>query len=207
MTAESTRFWSGFSSPAGAVGRIGSLSGGERRRPTLRTFIHQPNVLLLDEPTNDLDIQTLSVPEEFRPLHRLPDRGEPRPLFPDRTVDYLCRMEDGRLGPLPRAVRHLCRAAGAGGGGNSRATDDRAGKPFVRRTCAARRPQADLEGAAQLEAPGTRIAELEQQKNESWRRAWRPVATTTWPLQRLSERLDGVEDQLSAADRVEVHRK
>src|SRR5690606_1920171 len=46
--------------------RIGSLSGGERRRLyLLRTSIHQPNVLFLDEPTNDLDIQTLTVLEEF----------------------------------------------------------------------------------------------------------------------------------------------
>jgi ATP-binding cassette subfamily F protein uup len=46
--------------------RIGSLSGGERRRLyLLRTLIHQPNVLLLDEPTNDLDIETLAVLEEF----------------------------------------------------------------------------------------------------------------------------------------------
>jgi ABC transport system ATP-binding/permease protein len=45
---------------------IGSLSGGERRRLyLLRTLIHQPNVLFLDEPTNDLDIETLTVLEEF----------------------------------------------------------------------------------------------------------------------------------------------
>lgn len=46
--------------------RIGSLSGGERRRLyLLYTLIDQPNVLLLDEPTNDLDIQTLGVLEEY----------------------------------------------------------------------------------------------------------------------------------------------
>jgi ATP-binding cassette subfamily F protein uup len=59
--------------------RIGSLSGGERRRLyLLRSLIHQPNVLLLDEPTNDLDIQTLAVLEELpRPFRRLPDRRQP----------------------------------------------------------------------------------------------------------------------------------
>jgi ATP-binding cassette subfamily F protein uup len=45
---------------------IGKLSGGERRRLyLLRTLMGAPNVLLLDEPTNDLDIQTLTVLEDY----------------------------------------------------------------------------------------------------------------------------------------------
>ena len=46
--------------------RIGDLSGGERRRlQLLRLLLSEPNVLLLDEPTNDLDIETLTVLEDF----------------------------------------------------------------------------------------------------------------------------------------------
>ena len=81
--------------------RIGSLSGGERRRLyLLRTLIHQPNVLFLDEPTNDLDIQTLTVLEEFLDHFAgcLVVVSHDR-YFLDRTVDYLVSMEDGRLGP------------------------------------------------------------------------------------------------------------
>ena len=45
---------------------IGRLSGGERRRLyLLRVLMEAPNVLVLDEPTNDLDIETLSVLEEY----------------------------------------------------------------------------------------------------------------------------------------------
>lgn len=45
---------------------IANLSGGERRRLfLLRILMEEPNVLLLDEPTNDLDIQTLSILEDF----------------------------------------------------------------------------------------------------------------------------------------------
>jgi len=45
---------------------IRELSGGERRRlQVLRVLLDQPNVLLLDEPTNDLDIDTLTVLEDF----------------------------------------------------------------------------------------------------------------------------------------------
>ena len=46
--------------------KIGRLSGGERRRLyLLKILIQAPNILLLDEPTNDLDIQTLSVLEDY----------------------------------------------------------------------------------------------------------------------------------------------
>ncbi|WP_137145287.1 ABC-F family ATP-binding cassette domain-containing protein [Mycolicibacterium sp. CR10] len=46
--------------------RIGELSGGERRRlQFLRLLLDEPNVLLLDEPTNDLDIDTLTVIEDY----------------------------------------------------------------------------------------------------------------------------------------------
>ena len=45
---------------------IGKLSGGEKRRLyLLRLLIQQPNVLLLDEPTNDLDIETLTILEDY----------------------------------------------------------------------------------------------------------------------------------------------
>ncbi len=45
---------------------IRKLSGGEKRRLyLLRILMGSPNVLLLDEPTNDLDIQTLTILEDY----------------------------------------------------------------------------------------------------------------------------------------------
>ena len=45
---------------------IGALSGGERRRLyLLGVLMSAPNVLLLDEPTNDLDIETLTILEDY----------------------------------------------------------------------------------------------------------------------------------------------
>jgi len=42
------------------------LSGGERRRLYLLGILMQaPNILLLDEPTNDLDVQTLTILEDY----------------------------------------------------------------------------------------------------------------------------------------------
>ncbi|WP_010273521.1 ABC-F family ATP-binding cassette domain-containing protein [Paenibacillus senegalensis] len=79
---------------------IGKLSGGEKRRLyLLRTLMGEPNVLLLDEPTNDLDVETLSVLEDY--LEHFPgvvitvshDR-----YFLDRTANKLLAFEgEGRI--------------------------------------------------------------------------------------------------------------
>jgi ATP-binding cassette subfamily F protein uup len=70
---------------------IERLSGGERRRLYLvYILMRNPNFLILDEPTNDLDVQTLSLLEDF--LQDFPgcllvvshDR-----YFMDRVVDQL----------------------------------------------------------------------------------------------------------------------
>lgn len=45
---------------------IGKLSGGEKRRLYLLSILMEaPNILLLDEPTNDLDIETLTILEDY----------------------------------------------------------------------------------------------------------------------------------------------
>lgn len=45
---------------------ISKLSGGEKRRLyLLRVLMAAPNILFLDEPTNDLDIETLTILEEY----------------------------------------------------------------------------------------------------------------------------------------------
>jgi len=82
-------------------GTIAALSGGERRRLyLLRTLIHQPNVLFLDEPTNDLDIQTLTVLEQFLDhfTGSLVVVSHDR-YFLDRTVDFLVHFDHGTISP------------------------------------------------------------------------------------------------------------
>jgi len=78
---------------------LSRLSGGEKRRLyLLRVLMGEPNVLLFDEPTNDLDIQTLSILEDY--LESFPgvvlvvshDR-----YFLDRTVDRLFAFEGGSI--------------------------------------------------------------------------------------------------------------
>jgi ATP-binding cassette subfamily F protein uup len=74
---------------------IHKLSGGEKRRLfLLQILMKAPNVLILDEPTNDLDIQTLSVLEDYLEdfngcvIVVSHDR-----YFLDRTVDTIFSFE------------------------------------------------------------------------------------------------------------------
>jgi ATP-binding cassette subfamily F protein uup len=87
--------------------RLDELSGGERRRlQFLRLLLSEPNVLLLDEPTNDLDIDTLTVIEDYLD-------GWPGTLvvvshdryFLERVCDVTyALMGDGSCVLLPRGV-------------------------------------------------------------------------------------------------------
>lgn len=79
--------------------QISRLSGGEKRRLyLLRILMSQPNVLILDEPTNDLDIQTLTILEDY--LDSFPgivitvshDR-----YFLDRITRRIFAFENGKI--------------------------------------------------------------------------------------------------------------
>ena len=49
-----------------SIRKIEKLSGGEKRRLyLLKILMDSPNVLILDEPTNDLDIQTMTIFEDY----------------------------------------------------------------------------------------------------------------------------------------------
>ncbi|BBH16884.1 ABC transporter ATP-binding protein [Nocardioides baekrokdamisoli] len=97
--------------------RIGDLSGGERRRlQLLMLLLTEPNVLLLDEPTNDLDIETLTVLEDFLD-------GWPGTLivvthdryFLERVTDTVwALMGDGKITMLPRGVDEYLEKRAAG---------------------------------------------------------------------------------------------
>ena len=83
---------------------VGKLSGGEKRRLYLLTILmRNPNFLILDEPTNDLDIQTLTILEDY--LVNFPgvvvivshDR-----YFMDKVVDGLLVFDgDGEISGFP----------------------------------------------------------------------------------------------------------
>lgn len=117
------------------VTRIGELSGGERRRlQLLRLLIAEPNVLMLDEPTNDLDIDTLTVVEDY--LDTWPgtlivvshDR-----YFLERVCDVTyALMGDGSCVMLPGGVEQYLehrRTSADNSGGSSRESGAAASAP------------------------------------------------------------------------------
>lgn len=188
---------------------IKDLSGGERRRLyLLRTLVHRPNVLLLDEPTNDLDIQTLTVLEQFLDHFRgaLIAVSHDR-YFLDRCVDYFVHFEDGNVTgryPAPYSSYRRLRAQA-----ESAAAEGRHDEPAFRKKSAAAARDAQGEG------PGTRrklswqekqeltaleetIAELESQK-ASLAQAVNDAGDNYVRLQELADALQAVEHQVEQA--------
>ena len=137
--------------------RLDDLSGGERRRlQILRLLLEEPNVLLLDEPTNDLDIDTLTVIEDY--LDSWPgtllvvthDR-----YFLERVCDICyALLGDGSCVLLPGGVEQYLQSRRDRSGENSRARAAVAAEP--RASAASRQARKDL---ARLEA---QIARLDQ---------------------------------------------
>lgn len=120
---------------------IGKLSGGERRRlALLHILMGAPNILILDEPTNDLDIETLSILEDFldrfkgiviavshdryfldRVVSRIFAFGEGGAVrqYEGGYSDYLERVEEEPGGRLISGVRMPGKAGEAGQPENS----------------------------------------------------------------------------------------
>ncbi len=91
--------------------RVGSLSGGQRRRLQLMlTLLDEPNVLILDEPTNDVDIDMLSATEDL--LDSWPGTlivvSHDRYLL-ERITDQQYAILDGHLRHLPGGVEEYLR--------------------------------------------------------------------------------------------------
>ena len=76
---------------------INKLSGGEKRRLfLLRVLLSAPNVLILDEPTNDLDVQTLTVLEDYlESFNGCVITVSHDRYFLDRTVKNIFALEPG----------------------------------------------------------------------------------------------------------------
>lgn len=78
---------------------IERLSGGQQRRLYLLSILmDEPNVLVLDEPTNDLDIDTLTVLENYLDnFEGIVITVSHDRYFLDKVVDRIWSFEDGRI--------------------------------------------------------------------------------------------------------------
>ena len=146
---------------------VSELSGGERRRLELLLVLAEaPNVLLLDEPTNDLDLDTLSVLEEY--LDTWPgvlvvashDR-----FFLDRVCRDLFSIEpDGSVRHHPggwTAWREQRRVAAASGGTKGKALRD---LPTGDDSGASRPRKLSYAQRRELTTLDRRLPELEERK-------------------------------------------
>ncbi len=83
--------------------QVSRLSGGEKRRLYLLSILMaKPNVLFFDEPTNDLDIETLTILEEFLETFNgaLITISHDR-YFLDKVVDKIFAFENGSIRSYP----------------------------------------------------------------------------------------------------------
>jgi ATP-binding cassette subfamily F protein uup len=125
------RFWFTEGLP---FARVGTLSGGERRRlQLLLALAARPNVLFLDEPTNDLDLDTLRMIEDF--FEDWPgalvvvshDR-----TFLGRTTDRLVSVEPGgTLAPVAGGVDAWVARAISGDGSPPRSKPTSVARPVA----------------------------------------------------------------------------
>ncbi|TDU91326.1 ATP-binding cassette subfamily F protein uup [Kribbella voronezhensis] len=162
--------------------RISDLSGGERRRlQLLRILLDEPNVLILDEPTNDLDVETLTVLEDF--LDSWPgvvvivthDR-----YFLERVSDMVYAiMGDGQVRHLPRGVDQYLEQLEAG--------------------TAPRRVVAEPAGAAATEAAPAAVQVVDQPVDAAAARAAKKdLNRIERQLQKLTESEAKLHDQLAS---------
>ncbi|MBX7434292.1 ABC-F family ATP-binding cassette domain-containing protein [Mycobacterium sp. Y57] len=181
--------------------RIEELSGGERRRlQFLRLLLDEPNVLLLDEPTNDLDIDTLTVIEDYLD-------GWPGTLivvthdryFLERVSDVTYALTGGgRCDLLPGGIeQYLADRASADEPVAARA------EPARRESAAARRRRTGKELArieGQLAKLDDRIAALHESMAEAAADHVRAAELNT-ELGELTDRKESLEEAwLSLAD-------
>lgn len=181
--------------------QIKYLSGGERRRLyLLRLLIQEPNVLFLDEPTNDLDIDTLTVLEDYLAdfagvvIIVSHDR-----YFLDKTVDQLLDIQG--KGQFTLSYGNYSDYLARGGGQTVASTSEVAAEKDQeprkatpapakdsrqRMTYQEKKEWATLE--ADMEATEARIAEYEGQMLEASHDAGR--------LMELQEALDEANNEL-----------
>jgi ATP-binding cassette subfamily F protein uup len=180
--------------------RVADLSGGERRRlQFLRLLLDEPNVLLLDEPTNDLDIDTLTVIEDYLD-------GWPGTLivvthdryFLERVSDVTYALTGGgRCDLLPGGIeQYLADRTAAESGGAARPEPSRGSESASARERRTGKEMARIEG--QLSKLDDQVAALHESMAEAASDHVR-LGELTAELQELLARKESLEEAWLAA--------
>ncbi len=185
---------------------IHKLSGGEKRRLfLLQVLMAAPNVLILDEPTNDLDVQTLSVLEDYlESFNGCVITVSHDRYFLDRTVEFIIAIEPGgnlRLYPGNYSVYLDSKKAQdkevkvqetsvkkqANPSKNKKETTDKRSR---RLSNYERREYEKLE---------SKIAEMEIEKEELEKSLYHNPPTDFMKVQELSEKLSVLNEEIDVA--------
>jgi ATP-binding cassette subfamily F protein uup len=186
---------------------IHKLSGGERRRLfLLRILIAAPNVLILDEPTNDLDVQTLGVLEEYLEdfngcvIIVSHDR-----YFLDRTVDTIFAFEEGgklRQYPGNYSVYLETKKSELEANKTSEVKTKIKSAPVqvtVNQATEVKPRKLSFKEKKEYESLETKIAELEQEKNNIEQQLYQSVPQNFDSLQQLTVRLGELTQEVDQA--------
>ncbi len=171
---------------------IRDLSGGERRRLyLLGILMEEPNVLLLDEPTNNLDIETLTVLEDY--LEDFPgavlavshDRW-----FLDKTMDHLLTLDGkGNVSLFTGSFSEYLAEAGSTAPEAENTPEKKDSRAKREKTKLSYKEERELEQLeAETDALQQELEELRPQLNE--------VATDYVRLNQLHQQIQAIEQTL-----------
>lgn len=173
---------------------VGRLSGGERRRLFLMSILAAaPNVLLLDEPTNDLDIQTLTILEDY--LEHFP--GAVVAVSHDRYfLDKVARRvfaveQDGAVSAYPGGYTEYLEARRAA----EKPLAKEAPAPVAPKPAGPKKLKFSYMEQREYETIDDEVAALEQ-KLEDLKAAQQAQASDYVALQRLQEKQEELETAL-----------
>lgn len=190
---------------------IHKLSGGERRRLyLLRVLMSAPNVLILDEPTNDLDVQTLSVLEEYlEDFNGCVITVSHDRYFLDRVVDRIFAFESlGNVVQYPgnyslyldfKQQQEVEAKEAAAIEKQPPSQKSKSEKSTPSKTNGDRPRKLSYKEKRELEHLEGRIPELEDEKEAIEKTLYGNAPSGFTEIQKLSERLAELEDEINTS--------
>ncbi|MEL6555464.1 MAG: ABC-F family ATP-binding cassette domain-containing protein [Cyanobacteria bacterium J06621_11] len=181
---------------------IHKLSGGEKRRLfLLRVLLSAPNVLILDEPTNDLDVQTLTVLEDYLEsftgcvITVSHDR-----YFLDRTVKNIFALEPGgNIRRYPGSYSVYLETKKKEASAKKTEKIEKAGKKQKTVKPSHSQKRVSSKDKREYAALETKIPKLEAKKEELEKLLYPTPPSDYEELQKLSEEIAAISEEIDTA--------
>jgi ATP-binding cassette subfamily F protein uup len=198
-------------SPNQQYAPLHKLSGGEKRRLfLLQVLMGAPNVLILDEPTNDLDIQTLSVLEDYlEEFNGCVITVSHDRYFLDRTIEMILAFEsEGEIRQYPGNYSlYLDYKASEEQEAKNKAVEPEKSQPTITQSKSDQRFSWDKEGKRKLSSKERReyetlekkIAQLETKKAELEHKLYHNPPASIEALQELNQTVERLSQEIDQA--------